>query len=220
VLKIENAHTGLYIYSACLLFDEIANKNYVISAAPNEYTKVWDFNGKFVRDFGVTNESTYFINEYFDKTNKQYYVLNANSTDIKVYDFKTGLLYRSFKASPQTWHMSALVNEVNGVTQLIESDGTGNIRVWNFHTGEQIMYISTPSINLRGICLWNDQYLFGASSDYNVKLYDLKAGTMVQNFTSHTSTVCALDKIVHPKLGECLISHGLDGKLKIWALNK
>jgi WD40 repeat protein len=216
ILNIQSAHTGYYIYSVCVLSDEYENKNYVISAAPNEFTKVWDFNGKFLRDFGVNSESTYFINCWLDQKTKKYYILNANSHDIKAYDFKTGLLYKSYKGTPQTWHMSAFINEVNNNYQLIESDGNGNIRIWDFHLGTLLKTISSSGINLRGVCLWNDQYLFSAGSDYHVKLYDIKSGTFIKSLNGHTSTVCAVEKIVHPKFGECLISHALDGKLKLW----
>ena len=113
--------------------------------------------------------------------------------------------------------MSALVFEINDIQQLIESDGNGYIRTWNFHTGTPILCIMTGSvINLRGICIWNEQYLFSTGSDSQVKLYDLKKGIYVKGFLGHTTTVCAVDKIVHPKYGECLISHALDGKLKLW----
>jgi WD40 repeat protein len=216
ILTIPSAHSGYYIYSVCVLSDEYENKNFIISAAPNEFTKVWDFNGKFLRDFGVNSESTYFINCWLDQKTKKYYILNANSHDVKVYDFKTGLLFKSYKGTPQTWHMSAMVNEINNNYQLIESDGNGNIRIWDFYQGTLLKTISSSGINLRGISLWNDQYIFSAGSDYMVKLYDLKSGTFIKSLSGHTSTVCALDKIVHPKYGECLISHGLDGKLKLW----
>jgi hypothetical protein len=218
ILNIQAAHTGFYIYSVCVLSDEFEGKNYVISAAPNEFTKVWDFNAKFIRDFGVNSESTYFINCWCDTKAKKYYILNANSADVKSYDFKTGLLYKTYKATPQTWHMSALVFELNNIYQLIESDGNGNIRIWDFHQATLLKTIPTSGINLRGICLWNDTYLFSAGSDYNVKLYDLKSSTTaVKSLTGHSSTVCAVDKINHPTYGECLISHALDGKLKLWS---
>jgi WD40 repeat protein len=219
ILTIPTAHSGYYIYSVCVLSDEIELKNYIISAAPNEYMKIWDFTGKCLKDFGVSNESTYFINSWYDTKNKKYYILNANSVDVKVYDFKTALLYKSYKGNPQTWHMSAIVNEVGNNTNLIESDGNGNVRIWNFHTGLLIMMISSGSsgINLRGICLWNDNFLFASGSDNNVRLYDIRKGIYLKAFPGHTTTVCALDKIIHPKYGECLISHALDGKLKIWS---
>jgi hypothetical protein len=219
LLTITTAHNGYYIYSVSILSDELEHKNYIISAAPNEYSKIWDFSGKFLREFGVSNESTYFINNWYDQKNKKYYIINANSVDVKVYDFKSGLLFKSFKTTPNTWHMSAIINEIDNVTQLIESDGNGNVRIWDFYQGTLLKTIASSGINLRGICLWNDTYLFASGSDYNVKLYDLKAGTYLKKYDGHTSTCCAVEKIVHPKYGECLISHALDGKLKLW-INK
>lgn len=220
IVNIPNSHLGYNIYSACILCDEKESKNFIISSAPSEYTKIWDFNGKHVKDFGVSNESTYFINSYYEHKQNKHYILNANSSDVKSYDFKTGQLYHSYHGTPQTWHMSALVVEVNAIMQLIESDGNGNIRIWNFHTAVNLKVISSSGvINLRGVCLWNENYLFSSGSDYQVKLYNLKDETFVKGFPGHTSTVCSVDKIVHPKYGECLISHGLDGKLKLW-INK
>ena len=113
--------------------------------------------------------------------------------------------------------MSAVVNETKNQHILIESDGNGYIRMWNFHTGILIKSItSSPTLNLRGICLWNDDYLFAAGNDYQVKLYDLTQGKFIKSLKGHTSTVCSIEKVVHPKYGECLISQGLDGKLKMW----
>ena len=149
------------------------------------------------------------------------YILNANSIDVKSYSFKTGELYHKYKGSPQTWHMSALVNELINQQILLESDGNGYIRMWDFHTAYLLKTISSsPTLNLRGICLWNDNYLFAAGNDYQVKLFDLTNGKFIKSFKGHTSTVCSIDKVVHPKYGECLISQGLDGKLKMWVCSK
>jgi len=218
VVTITNAHTGYYIYSVCILCNEIDNKNYIISAAPNEFSKIWEFSGKHVKDFGINTESTYFINSWFDSKNKKYYIINGNSTDVKAYEFKTGAFYKSFKGTPQTWHMSALINEVNNIPQLIESDGNGNVRVWDFHQGTLLKTISTSGINLRGICLWNDNYVISSGSDYTVKIFDLKNGKSIKSLSGHTSTACAVEKIFHPIHGESLITHALDGKLKLWIL--
>ena len=179
--------------------------------------KVWDFKGKFVRNFGQNDESTYFIDVYYDTKEKNSYILNANSTDVKSYSFKNWQLYHKYKGTPQTWHMSAVVNETKDQNILIESDGNGYIRMWEFHSENLIKTIpSSPTLNLRGICLWNDDYLFAAGNDYQVKLFDLTAGKFIKSFKGHTSTVCSLEKIAHPKYGECLVSQGLDGKLKVW----
>ena len=217
-LYISNVHNGYYIYSVSLLCHIHKEINYIITSCPNEKMKVWDFSGAYLRNFGQSNESTYFIDIFYNKIQKKYFVINANSNDVKSYHFETGDLYQKYKGTPQTWHMSAVVNDVNDIFVLIESDGNGTIRIWNFDTAELLKSInSINSINLRGICLWNDRYLFAAGNDSQVKLFDLEEGKFVKTFTGHTSTVCTLEKIMHPKYGGCLISHALDGKLKIWA---
>jgi WD40 repeat protein len=220
ILNIKNPHSGYYIYSVNILCDQKEGANYIITSAPNEYMKVFDFSGNYLRSFGQNDESTYFIDTYCDSKEGVHYVINANSSDVKSYEFKTGKLYHKYKGSPQTWHMSAIVNETKEQQILIESDGNGYIRMWEFHTGNLIKTIpSSVSLNLRGICLWNDDYLLAAGNDYQVKLFDLAQGKFIKSFKGHTSTVCSIEKIVHPKYGECLISQGLDGKLKLWIPN-
>lgn len=218
VLCIPNAHTGYYIYSVCILFNLQEDSKYIITSSSNEKMKVWDFKSNFVRSIGVDTESTYFIDVYYNKSAKKYYLINANSVDVKSYDFDTGNLYHKYKGTPQTWHMSAIVNETKDGQILLESDGCGRIRIWDFNTAVLIKNImSQYSLNLRGICLWNDKYLFAAGNDYQVKLFDLEEGKFIKSFKAHTSTVCTIEKIMHPKYGGCLVSQGLDGKLKLWA---
>lgn len=221
IVNIPSAHSGYYIYSVSIVCEEKDETNYIVTSAPNEYMKVWDFTGKYLRKFGQNDESTYFIDAYYSHKEKKNYILNANSIDVKSYSFKTGELYHKYKGSPQTWHMSALVNELINQQILLESDGNGYIRMWDFHTAYLLKTISSsPTLNLRGICLWNDNYLFAAGNDYQVKLFDLTNGKFIKSFKGHTSTVCSIDKVVHPKYGECLISQGLDGKLKMWVCSK
>ena len=221
VVNIASAHSGSYIYSVCLLNEENENVNYIISSAPNEFMKVWNFSGKFLRNFGVNDESVYFIDFYHDTKRNEYYIINCNSMDVKSYVFKTGKLFKQYKGTPQTWHMSAVVIDNKEKPILVESDGNGNIRMWDFNTGILIKNISSSgSVNLRGICLWSEDYLFATGSDYKIKLFNLKEGKLEKSLKSHTGTVCTLEKVVHPKYGECLISQALDGKLKLWTASE
>ena len=217
VVSVPNVHFSQYIYSASLLFNYINDETYIITSAPNERMKVFNFSGRFQRDFGQSDESTYFIDVYLNSYNKKYYIINANSSDVKSYLFETGELYKNYKGIPKTWHMSVVVNEVNRQSLLVESDGNGYIRVWDFDTANLLKQISAGyNINLRGICLWNDDFVFGAGNDYKLKLFDLKNKKFVKSFEGHTNTACTIDKIKHPKYGEVLISQALDGKLKLW----
>ena len=218
ILNIPNTHNNNYIYSACILCDENENINYVISSSPNDFMKIWDFNGRLLNRLGQSDGNTYFIDTFYDNQNKTYYILNGNSTDVKSYTFKDGELYKRYKSNPQSWHMSIIVYENKERHILIESDGNGYIRMWDFHKANLIKSIlSSNFVNLRGICLWNEKYLFAASNDHQIKLIDLINGKYVKFYKEHTSTVCTLEKIIHNKYGECLVSQGLDGKIKIWA---
>lgn len=215
VVTISNVHKN-GVYSACILTDIFEGKSYIVSSAYTENTKVWDFSGKYVRD--LEEQFTYFLNWWFDSTFKKYYIVNANDKDVKVFDFATGALFNSYKSDVQVWHISALVAETNGSTVLIESDGLGNIRVWDFYKASLLKLIKSPTngTQLRGICLWNDQYVLASGSDWNIHLFDIKNETYVKKFSSHKSTVCTLNKIEHPKYGECLTSYATDGKIKLW----
>ena len=221
ILNINDVYQGSYIYSVSLLCHILKDNKYIITSCPYEKMRIWDFNGSFLRDFGQNDESNYFIDVFYDKIAKKYYILNANSSDVKSYDFHTGNLFKRYKGSPQTWHMSVVINYIEENVVLIESDGKGYIRIWNFNTAELLKTIDPhSSFSIRGICQWNDRYLFGAGSDNQVKLFDLVEGKYVTSFESHTSTVYTIEKIMHPKYGECLVTQALDGKLKLWAAKK
>ena len=217
IVNIISAHSNGNIDSVSILCDEKEGANYVITSSTKEYMKVWDFNGKNLKSFGQNDENTYFIDAYYDNKESNHYIINANDNDVKSYNFKNGELYHKYKGTPQAFHMSVIVSEIKEKQILIESDGNGYIRMWEFHTAILLKTISLNSqIGLRGICLWNDDYLFAAGEDRQIKLFDLNSGKFIKSFIGHTSTVCSLEKIVYPKYGECLISQGYDGKLKIW----
>ena len=83
-LTISNCYTGTYMYSALLLFDDMNNKNYVVTSSPNDYIKFWNFeNGKFIKNIGSKSDYTYFINLW--KNNDKYYIVKANADNVKIY---------------------------------------------------------------------------------------------------------------------------------------
>lgn len=221
IITITNAHTGLYIYSACLLVNCMKDdKNYIITSAPSELMKKWNMKGTMVGEFGVNTTSTYFVSTYSDVKKKQDYIINCNSVDVKSYDSNL-VLYKTYKAvNNSTWHMSAAIIEKKDVTILVESDGTGHIKYWDFHLATVLKQVATPGVNLRGLCVWNENYVISSGSDHAVKVYNMKNLVMSSSFINHTSTVCSVMKMNIPKYGECLISHALDGKLKLWVMKK
>ena len=57
--------------------------------------------------------------------------------------------------------LSIIINKEEELIELIGSCSDGNIRIWNFHSGELLHKIMAHNgfHPLRGICLWNNDYL-------------------------------------------------------------
>ena len=215
-ITLNKCHTGTYLYSALLLFDNINNLNYIVTSCPNEYMKLWDFDsGKFIREIGSTSDYTYFIN-YWNNNNINY-IINANSSNVKIYGInKSKEIYREFLAPQSTWHMSAFVERMNDINYLFESDGNGYLRIWNIEKKEIYKSIQASGCNLRGICFWNDRFIIAASSDKGFKIFDLENNKNIITIHGHESVLCTVQKIMHPLYGESLISSGIYGNVELW----
>ena len=215
-ITLNKCHTGTYLYSALLLFDNINNLNYIVTSCPNEYMKLWDFDsGKFIREIGSTSDYTYFIN-YWNNNNINY-IINANSSNVKIYGInKSKEIYREFLAPQSTWHMSAFVERMNDINYLFESDGNGYLRIWNIEKKEIYKSIQASGCNLRGICFWNDRFIIAASSDKGFKIFDLENNKNIITIHGLESILFTVQKIIQPLHGESLISSGIDGNIKLW----
>ena len=127
-------------------------------------------------------------------------------------------LYREFSSIPGTWHMSAFIEKLNNVDYLFESDGNGFLRIWNIENKTIYKEIQCKGCNFRGLCFWNEKYIIVASSDKGFKVVDIENCTFthIGGEGGHTNVLCTLQKIYHPFHGECLISSGIDGYIKLW----
>jgi WD40 repeat protein len=217
-LTISNCHNGFYLYSSIILFD--TDGPFVITSAPNELTKVWNFKGVLVREICSNKDYTYYLNVWQDRVNSKTYLINANSVDVKMYDFKTGSLYKEFKPTSSTWHMAASVAEYKNLPHLFETDGNGYLRIWNIKNAQIALTIHVTGCSLRGFCIWNSQYVLAASSDKSVKVIDLNSNSVSSIPKSHNNVICSVEKIVHPLYGECLLSSAIDGFVKLWTFKK
>lgn len=222
-LCINTGHAGLYLYSGLILFDYTSDKpqldsSIVITSVPNEQLKVFNFKGTLLRHIGNKSDYTYFINSYFEAKKNAFYIINANSQDIKIFDLKEGITSKIFKDEASTWHMSAFITELNETTYLFESDGNGVIRIWNYETVKIFKKMSVASCSLRGIVLWNEKYIVAASSDKSFKFFNIEECSLEYSLTCHENVLCSIQKIIHPKYGECLITSAIDGKLKLFCV--
>lgn len=214
------------IYSACFINDN--NKNYIITSNsdfPSNFgmIKIYDFEGNKVKEINESNDSTFFIDIFYDKKIRKNFIITGNYDYVKSYDYSDNKVYHKYCDSidhekDKSVHISITINDFKNVIKLIESSYDGNIRIWNFHSGDLIKKIYISEYQLNGICLWNNKYLFVGCHDKNMKLINLD-NEEIKDISGHKHYVLAIKKVIHPKLGECLISQGsLNDQIKLWTV--
>jgi WD40 repeat protein len=65
--------------------------------------------------------------------------------------------------------------------------------------------------------LWNEELIACTGRDKKIKMVNLKEGKIVRLITGHEKETISVQKVKNEKYGECLVSHGKDGLIKIWA---
>ena len=215
------------IYSACFIKDN--NNNYIITSNsdfPSNFgmIKIFDFYGNKIKEINDSNDSTFFIDIFYDKNKSKDYIVTGNYNYVKSYDYSNNKVYHKYCDSEdhekdKSVHISVVINDSEDVIKMIESSYEGHIRIWDFHSAELIKKIYISQYQLNGICLWNNKYLFAGCHDKNLKLINLDSEEII-NIMGHKNYVLAIKKIIHPKYGECLISQGsLDDQIKLWTIS-
>ena len=222
LLNIKNINKGDHLYSACILIDN--NNNYIITSnsnffGDNENMKIFDFNGNKIKEINNSNDITYFIDSYYDNKLSKNYILTGNRDYIKSYDYNKNDIYRKYSDNNNNCY-SIIINESKEVIKIIESSYDGNLRIWNFHSGELLTKIKVSNESLREICMWNNEYIFIGCDDKTIKLIELKNGIIIKELKGHKKEVISIKTIIHPKYGKCLISQGAENdSIKLW-INK
>ena len=226
-LDIININKVGLIYSACFLNEN--KKNYIITSnrskeGNSEPIKIYNFDGEKILEINNSNESTLFIDIYYDEKTSNNYILTGNIGYAKSYCYNTNTLYHKYhdnESISNYGHFSLIINKNIEKIQLIESCIDGNIRIWDFHSGKLLNKIKIKEGGLRGICLWDNNFLFVGCDDHTIKLIDIKREIITNSIYGHNNKVITVKKIIHPKFGECIISQNWEkSQIKLWIYKK
>ena len=219
---IEEINKNGYLLSACFLND---NNNYYIITSNysdnSELLKVFDLNGNKVKELKNSGDDTSFIDTYYDIKFNKNYIVTGNIGYVKSYDYNEEKLYHEYRENDLDDHCSIIIFDKDEIVKMIESSGDGNIRIWNFHTGELLQKLSITKKRLFGMCLWDEEYLFVGCEDKTIKLIEIKSGDIINNLIGYNKVILTIKKIMHPKYGKCLLSQGnYNNQIKLWANKK
>ena len=240
ILHLKDVNENQYLNSACILNEN--NQNYIITSNCNWYKKsdpikVFDFNGNKIKEINNSNDVTFFIDTHYDKNNYQIYILTATSLNVKSYDYKNNKIYKVYDDNysdkdidnefhlNDNYHRSLIIYESENLVKLAESCVDGHIRIWDFHSGKLLNKILIQKdLDLIGLCLYKNKYLFIGREDENMKLIDLNKGFIITISTDYyrfndNINIITIKTINHPKYGECLITQTRNiGKIKLWVI--
>ena len=224
LINIKNVNINGYLHSACFL--KYNNQIYIISSnASNDYKiksesiKVFDLKGNKINEINDSNEKTNFIDSYYDIKLSKYFIIICTDNYSKSYDYDQNKKYQEY--CDNTGSSYIIVNKNEEITELIESNIDGNIRIWNFHSGLLLKKIKVSDDMLKEICLWDNEYLFAACCDKEIKLIEYNKGKTIKSLKGHKDKVLSIKKIIHYHYGECLLSQGCElDSIKLWVITK
>ena len=207
------------ILSACFLCDK--NFNYIITCNCFLYNIiVTDFKGNKIKEINESNNHTLFIDLYYDNQKNKYYIITGNRFNFKSYDYNNNTLYNIYSDNFSSNHRSGIVYDDDGIIKILFGCEEGYIRIFNFHNANLLNRINVNNEALVGICLWNKDYLFVGSKNKTMKLVDLKKEKILNSIEGHNHWICSIKMNINLVFGQCLITQGLDNKIKLWKIEK
>ena len=223
LLNIEKINKYASLYSACFLSEN--NELFIVSSNCNylnsELIKVFDLKGNLIKKIDNSEDKVYYIDSYYDNKLSKNYIITGNDGYVKSYDLNQNKIYQNYNDYDKSEHCSIIIHQKEEIVKLIESSWDGNVRIWNFHSGELLNKIKVSKNCLNCICLWNNEYLFIGCSDNTIKLIELFNGLVLRNIEIGKDSIITIKKIYHPFYGECLISQGCgNGQIKLYKIKK
>lgn len=214
LFNFENVNKSGKLFSSCLFNDNDAT--FIITSCAygnNESIKIFDLNCNIVKEINNSKDSTFFIDIYYDYITSKMYIITGNNGYIKSYDYNENQEYHKYNDNDNKRHCSIVIHNKENIIKIIESSFDGNIRIWNFHSGELLNKIKICDNDwLLGINLWDEEHLLVGCGDKTIKAINLRKGVIISKSNNFKSKIVCLKKLIHPLYGGCLIIQGYENE--------
>ena len=225
ILEINKVYKFGYLFSASFLIED---KNIFIITSNciwnnnSESIKVLDLYGYQIKEINDSKNQTLFIDSFFDSTWDKNYIITGNKGSIKSYDYYHNKLYQNYSDNDNKNHLCVIVkeNKYEKIIKIFDSCYDGNIRIWDFHSGQLLQKIEVTNKNLYGFCLWDDENILVGCEDKTIKIINIKNCNSINFLFGHIIRVVSVKNLVIPKYGKFLISQGAErDNIILWKNN-
>ena len=225
ILEINKVYKFGYLFSASFLIED---KNIFIITSNciwnnnSESIKVLDLYGYQIKEINDSKNQTLFIDSFFDSTWDKNYIITGNKGSIKSYDYYHNKLYQNYSDNDNRNHLCVIVkeNKYEKIIKIFDSCYDGNIRIWDFHSGQLLQKIEVTNKNLYGFCLWDDENILVGCEDKTIKIINIKNCNSINFLFGHIIRVVSVKNLVIPKYGKFLISQSAErDNIILWKNN-
>jgi hypothetical protein len=213
LINIQTIHNASIDHGllACLIFGE--TKNYVASCNLYKTFCLWDVSERKLIKKYLTNKYLLNISSWYDSKSDSNFVILCNDSFITSYKLIEDELveYRKYSDGSNYNHYSSIVSE-KGL--LFETDRKGYLSVWDFHLANLIKKIYS-GLELNGLCLWNNSYVFAGGLAGTFVLFNLDEETTTK-FQVDETFLRSLVKFIHPIYGAAIVTYSNLGVIQIF----
>ena len=215
ISKVFNESNG--VYSSCLLVDN--NSFYIICVGQNDYIKIYNSSGNFVKNIGNNDEYRRYINIF--EINEKKYIVSGGTKGINVFNYPSFTNYNCFiEGNESSYHNYAKIIKYNNTYILIEVGAFNKIKIWDFFQKNLIKSISSNNnSHLKGFIIINNIYLIIGGHDKNIKIFDMNNGLLIKEFNKHSSYILGIKPIIDKNKNKYFVSYGHDKNIYLWSLN-
>ena len=232
--NIDYSH-NCYIYS-CIITN-IEQFNYVITSCYNtssyysekndkkDLTKMYSLMNKdFIKNIYNTEiNNTKFMLSWYNESDENIYIIELCDYLININYLLKSKNYCTLKSDiDKEEYLTGFLYKYNNSNYLITGSWNGYVRIWDLDEKEQINYLDTNNCELYNMIFWSDRYAIISYKFGNKnKIMDIKNFEIISIFESeHFNEIKCIKKIIHPLIGESLITCSENGDIKLFILDE
>ncbi|NES94692.1 MAG: hypothetical protein F6K32_05585 [Desertifilum sp. SIO1I2] len=182
----------------------VSESSYATEGGKSDLIEVWDVaTKKRLRCCGTFVSPTGKVALSHDED----FAFNAFGKVIRVYD-------RRCQERRLEGHQGDVTSLAPCFETLVSGGKDGEIRLWNYQTGERIRKLLGHQAAVRSLLVTaNQQHLISADEDGNIYIWNLQSGQMTRSLPGHRTGVHSLS---FAKDEQILMSSSTDGTIVVW----
>jgi len=213
------------ITNSYLLFHKNEKDYFIIipSTEINEYTKIYDNKGKFIKNVYNTDKNVTFHLEVWNYNNN-YYLIEAAYGKISVTNLFKDELYHEFIYNPESYHFNGIIYKQNYyITNTNTANINSYIRIYDLINKSIYKSIEVKNYDIKSLFLWNNKYLLSCNNGLihkNIQIYNIETLKEEQRIIDGNIKISEVKAIKLNDFGESLVVSDEESYYKIFSIKK